>query len=75
MLNIFLQSLLEHILEKDRKPFKSIALTTDTSFMTAWSNDFEFASVFSRQIKALSSNIGLSIGMSTSGKSENIIKV
>ncbi len=61
-------------LRKDRKTFKSIALTTDTSFITAWSNDFEFASVFSRQIKALSSNIGLSIGMSTSGKSENIIE-
>ena len=60
-------------IRKDRKPYKSIALTTDTSFMTAWSNDFEFASVFSRQIKALSSNIGLSIGLSTSGKSKNII--
>ena len=42
--------------------------------MTAWSNDFEFASLFSRQIKALSSNIGLSIGLSTSGKSKNIIE-
>ena len=61
-------------LRKDRKSYKSIALTTDTSFITAWSNDFEFASIFSRQITALSSNIGLSIGMSTSGKSENVIK-
>ena len=61
-------------IRKDRKTYKSIALTTDTSFMTAWSNDFEFASVFSRQIKALSTNIGLSIGLSTSGKSENIIE-
>ena len=59
---------------KDRKSYKSIALTTDTSFMTAWTNDFEFASVFSRQINSLSSNIGLSIGMSTSGKSKNVIE-
>tara|TARA_B100000242_G_scaffold256093_1_gene199359 strand:- start:379 stop:948 length:570 start_codon:yes stop_codon:yes gene_type:complete len=60
-------------LRKDRKSFKSIALTTDSSFITAWSNDFEFASIFSRQIEALSSNIGLSIGLSTSGKSENVV--
>ena len=60
-------------LRKDRKPYKSIALTTDTSFMTAWSNDFEFGSVFSRQIEALSPNVGLSIGLTTSGKSENVI--
>ena len=61
-------------LRKDRKPYKSIALTTDTSFMTAWSNDFEYSSVFSRQIEALSPNIELSIGLSTSGTSKNVIK-
>lgn len=60
-------------LRRDRKTFKSIALTTDTSFITAWANDFEFATIFSRQIEALSSNIGLSIGLSTSGKSENVL--
>lgn len=60
-------------LRKNRKPYKSISLTTDSSFITAWSNDFEFGSVFSRQIEALSSNVGLSIGLSTSGKSENVL--
>ncbi len=69
----FSAELLGTYLRRDRKPFKSIALTTDTSFMTAWSNDFEFKSLFCRQIEAFSPNIGLSIGLSTSGKSENVI--
>ena len=69
----FSAELIGTYLRKDRKPYKSMALSTDTSFMTAWSNDFEFSSVFSRQIEALSPNIGLSIGLSTSGKSENVI--
>ena len=34
----------------ERKPIPSIALTTDTSFITAWSNDTDFDSIFSRQI-------------------------
>ena len=59
--------------KKNRKPYKSLALTTDSSFLTAWSNDFEYQSVFQRQIKALSNTIGLSIGLSTSGKSINVI--
>ncbi len=70
----FSAELMGTYLKKDRKPYKSIALTTDTSFMTAWSNDFDFGSVFSRQIESLSSVIGLSIGLSTSGKSENVIE-
>ena len=69
----FSAELMGTYLRKDRKSYKSIALSTDTSFMTAWSNDFAFSSVFSRQIEALSSNIGLSIGLSTSGKSENVL--
>ncbi len=59
--------------KKDRKPYKSISLTTDTSFLTAWANDFDFGTVFSRQIESLASTLGVSIGLSTSGKSENVI--
>ena len=58
---------------KDRKPFKAIALTTDTSIITAWSNDFNFEGVFARQIEVLNSNIGLALGLSTSGNSANVI--
>lgn len=58
---------------KKRRSFKSIALNTDTSFLTAWANDFEFESVFERQIEAFSNNIGLSIALSTSGKSLNVL--
>ena len=37
----------------ERKPIPSLALTTDTSFITAWSNDTDFESIFSRQIQGL----------------------
>ena len=39
----------------ERKPIPSIALTTDSSFITAWSNDTDFKSIFSRQIQGLGS--------------------
>ena len=58
---------------KKRKPYKSIALTTDTSILTAWSNDFSYDSVFERQIEAFNSQIGLAIGLSTSGKSKSVL--
>lgn len=59
--------------DRTREPIPAIALTTDTSVLTAWSNDFEFSTVFSRQIDALAQSNGLSIGMSTSGKSKNVL--
>ena len=57
----------------DRKPIPSIALTTDSSFITAWSNDTGFESVFSRQIQGLGNKNDTLIGISTSGNSENVI--
>ena len=57
----------------DRRPVKSIALTTDSSFITAWSNDTDFASIFTRQIEAFEGITGLTIGLSTSGQSKNVI--
>ena len=53
-------------------PFPAIALTTDTSIITAWSNDIGYI-IFSRQIDAFKDQIGLAIGISTSGKSENVL--
>ena len=58
---------------KNRAPIASIALTTDSSILTAHSNDFDFNSVFSRQIEGLASPKDIVIAMSTSGNSPNII--
>jgi D-sedoheptulose 7-phosphate isomerase len=59
--------------EKNRKPIASIALSTDTSVLTAIANDFGFSTIFKRQIEALASNKDVVIGISTSGKSENVL--
>jgi len=60
--------------KKERKGYPAIALTTDSSILTAWSNDYSFDSLFSRQIEALG-NIGdVFFGISTSGNSKNIIE-
>lgn len=60
-------------IDRARPPIPALALTTDTSILTAWSNDFDFSTVFSRQIEALNQINGLSIGLSTSGKSKNVL--
>lgn len=59
--------------ESDRKGLPAIALTTDTSALTAITNDFDFERVFARQIEALASDGDLLIAISTSGNSPNII--
>lgn len=59
--------------KKNRKPIKSIALTTDTSIITSVANDFNFDDIFTRQIEALCSNNDVLIAISTSGESKNII--
>jgi len=61
--------------EKDRPPLKSIALNTDTSIMTAISNDYSYDLVFKRQLEVLGNKKDLLIAISTSGNSKNIIKV
>ena len=57
----------------DRMPIPSIALTTDSSFLTAWSNDTDFESIFSRQIQGLGVKGDALVGISTSGNSKNVI--
>tara|TARA_A100001037_G_scaffold306142_1_gene349498 strand:- start:5678 stop:6274 length:597 start_codon:yes stop_codon:yes gene_type:complete len=57
----------------ERKPIPSIALTTDSSFLTAWSNDTDFESVFSRQVQGLGQEGDVLVGISTSGNSNNVI--
>lgn len=58
---------------KDRRPYGAIALTTDSSILTAHSNDYDFNTVFDRQIEALGKQGDIAIGLSTSGNSGNVI--
>lgn len=60
-------------LRSNRNPLPAIALTTDTSILTAVSNDYGFSQVFVRQIEALGEVNDILIGISTSGNSENVI--
>jgi D-sedoheptulose 7-phosphate isomerase len=59
--------------KRDRAPIAAIALTTDTSTLTAAGNDLGFDQIFARQIAALGRRGDLVIAISTSGKSANII--
>ena len=59
--------------KKDRKPLKSIALTTDTSIITSNANDVGYDSIFSRQVEALASDRDVLIGISTSGESKSVL--
>ena len=59
--------------ETDRRAIAAIALTTDTSALTAVSNDYGFERVFARQVEALASDGDLLIAISTSGESPNVI--
>ena len=60
--------------EKERKGYAAIALTTDTSALTAIGNDYGFEKVFSRQVEALGEKGDILIGISTSGNSPNVIE-
>lgn len=61
-------------LNTERNPIPAIALTTDTSIITAISNDFDFSDIFSRQVKALANPGDILILISTSGNSVNLLK-
>lgn len=59
---------------KERKGLPAIALTTDTSALTAIGNDYGFDVIFSRQVEALVNDGDVLIGISTSGNSANVLK-
>ena len=59
--------------KSQRKGLPAIALTTDTSALTAISNDYGYQRVFDRQVEALASKGDLLIGISTSGNSQNVL--
>ena len=58
----------------DRRALPAIALTTDTSFLTGFGNDFGFEGIFGRQVEALGSPGDVLIAISTSGNSPNVIR-
>ena len=60
--------------KKVRRPLKAITLTTNTSLLTATSNDFGFEKVFSRQVDAVGERGDVAVAISTSGNSQNVAK-
>ncbi len=60
--------------KRDRAPLAAIALTTDSSALTAIGNDLGFEQLFARQVQALGRRGDVAIGISTSGKSPNVLR-
>lgn len=60
--------------ERDRTALRSVALTTDTSILTAVGNDFGFDRIFARQVEALCSADDVVVALSTSGSSPNVLR-
>jgi D-sedoheptulose 7-phosphate isomerase len=59
--------------QRERSGFAAVALTTDTSTLTSIANDYGFERVFARQIEALGRQGDAALGISTSGRSPNIV--
>jgi D-sedoheptulose 7-phosphate isomerase len=59
--------------QRERRPLPAIALTTDTSILTAVGNDYGYEQIFVRQVRALGRKGDISIGISTSGNSPNVL--
>ncbi len=68
----FVAELTGHFM-KERKPLPAIALTTNTSSLTAIGNDYSYDEIFSRQVQALCNKNDYVVGISTSGNSKNVI--
>jgi D-sedoheptulose 7-phosphate isomerase len=60
--------------ERDRDGFASLALTTDTSVLTAIANDESFDDVFARQVSALGGDADVVVALTTSGNSPNVVR-
>ncbi len=59
---------------RERRPLAAIALTTDTSILTAVANDYGYEQVFARQVLALGSPGDIAVAISTSGSSPNVLE-
>ena len=60
--------------QKERQAMAAVAMTTDTSILTALGNDYGFEAIFARQVEALVKQQDVVVGISTSGNSPNIIR-
>ncbi len=60
--------------ERERQELAAIALTTDSSILTAVGNDYSYDDVFSKQVRGLGKKGDILIGISTSGNSKNVVK-
>lgn len=60
--------------KKERRALPAIALTTDTSILTALSNDYSYDMIFARQIEGLGQSGDVALAISTSGKAKNVIQ-
>lgn len=58
---------------KERRALKAICLSSNPAVLTAWSNDYSFETVFSRQVEAYAEPGGVLFGISTSGNSKNVV--
>jgi len=61
-------------LELERPAYRAVALTTDTSVLTAVGNDYGYADVFARQVEGLGRPGDVLVAISTSGRSENVLR-
>ncbi len=59
--------------ERERPELPAVALSTDTSILTAVANDYSFAQVFAKQVRALGAKGDVLLAISTSGNSENVV--
>lgn len=60
--------------ERERQELAAIALTTDTSILTAVGNDYSYDDIFSKQVRGLGKKGDILMGISTSGNSKNVVK-
>ena len=60
--------------QMERTPLAALALTTNTSALTGIGNDYGYENVFARQVEALGTEGDVAVGISTSGKSPNVLK-
>lgn len=60
--------------EFERPGLPALALTTDTSFLTAYTNDYSFEGVFARQVQTFGKPDDVLLGISTSGSSQNVVR-
>jgi len=59
--------------KEKKSPLKSLSLSTDTAFITAWSNDDSYDNIFSRQIESIGTCGDVLVALTTSGNSKNVI--